>query len=72
LRFRKRVELAVLCEGDARLLNHYGVTVMKGPRQQAAETFADWVTSSETQQLIGDFGRKDFGRSLFTPDGPGS
>jgi tungstate transport system substrate-binding protein len=67
LRFKPRLELVVLCEGDSRLLNHYGVTVMNGERAAAAETFADWITSPQVQRRIGEFGKSEFGRSLFTP-----
>ena len=67
LSFRQRVGLDVLCEGDPALLNRYAVTVLKGARQGLAEMFADWVTQPSTQRLIGDFGRAQFGRSLFTP-----
>ena len=67
LSFRQRVELDVLCEGDPVLLNKYAVTVLKGERQKEAEAFADWITDPGTQRLIGDFGRAQFGRSLFTP-----
>lgn len=72
LRFRSRVGLDVVCEGDARLLNRYGVTIVSGPRQEAAATFADWITSAETQKLIGEFGRKEFGQALFTPSARGA
>lgn len=72
LRFRERVALEVICEQDPRLLNKYGVTVMKGKREKAAETFAKWITSAETQRLIGDFGRKEFGQGLFTPSAHGA
>ena len=72
MRFQRRLGLNVVCEGDARLLNRYGVTVMKGKRIAAAQTFADWITSSDTQRLIGDFGRKEFGQPLFTPSARGA
>jgi tungstate transport system substrate-binding protein len=67
LSFRQRVGLDVLCEGDPALLNKYAVTVMKGARDKVAAMFADWITQPATQRLIGDFGRAQFGRSLFTP-----
>lgn len=67
LRFAKRVDLDVTCENDSRLLNTYGVTVMKGDRRIAAAEFARWITSEDVQRLIGEFGRKEFGRSLFMP-----
>ena len=67
LRFRGRVGLEPLCEGDPHMLNRYAVTVIKGPHQKEAETFSDWMTSPATQKLIGDFGKADFGQPLFIP-----
>lgn len=67
MRFAKRIDLDVICQNDPRLLNKYGVTVMKGDRHKAAEEFARWITSADVQRLIGEFGRKEFGRSLFMP-----
>jgi tungstate transport system substrate-binding protein len=67
LRFKPRIGLAVLVEGDSALHNKYGVTVMKGERQKAAEVFARWVRSEQVQRIIGNFGRAEFGQPLFTP-----
>lgn len=72
LRFRPRIDLAILSEKDPRLLNGYGVTIMKGERSAAARVFADWITSPDVQALIGDFGRADFGQPLFTPSAHGA
>jgi tungstate transport system substrate-binding protein len=33
-----------------------------------AEAFVDFMTSQETQKLIGDFGKDKFGQPLFSPD----
>jgi tungstate transport system substrate-binding protein len=57
LSFRNRGELAVLVEGDHRLLNQYGV-MMVNPAKHAhvkkdlAQTLIDWLTSSEGQAAI--------------------
>lgn len=72
LRFRERVNLDVIVEGDARLLNSYAVTVLKGPRAREAEWFANWLTSSDVQRLIGAFGRQEYGTSLFVPSAHGA
>lgn len=72
LRFRERLDLEVLTEGDERLINRYGVVVMKGENSSAAKTFADWITSTEVQRMIGNFGRETFGRSLFEPSDHGA
>lgn len=64
--------LRVLVEGDKRLINQYGVIPVTGARHAAAaESFAQWITSAEGQQVIGDFGVAQFGRPLFIPNAQG-
>lgn len=72
LRFKPRIGLEILCDRDARLLNPYGVTVLEGKRAEAAVVFADWITGEAAQQLIGEFGRAEFGQALFTPSARGA
>jgi tungstate transport system substrate-binding protein len=72
LAFRKRVALAILGEGDRRLLNVYSVLEVdpsRGPRVNAAggRAFADFVVSAEAQALIGRFGADRYGQPLFVP-----
>ncbi len=67
LRFAPRLQLAVICEHDPRMLNRYGITVMNGARAHASAVFADWITSSAVQRMIGDFGKREFGQALFKP-----
>jgi tungstate transport system substrate-binding protein len=64
------LNLDVLTEGSKDLLNFYHVIVVDHPGTNlaCAEEFADWLLSLPTQQLIGDFGLKEFGRPLFVPD----
>ena len=33
----------------------------------AAQAFADWLVSREGQGVIGEFGKAQYGRSLFVP-----
>lgn len=66
-------DLKVLVEGDPALRNVYHVIDMNrraGERVNTAgaQAFARWIVSVPAQRLIGSFGRKTFGRSLFTPD----
>ena len=72
LRFKPRMDLAILSDQDARLLNPYGVTVLDGKRASAATVFADWITGEEAQRLIGNFGRAEFGQALFHPSARGA
>ena len=68
-----RLDLPVLCEGGADLLNTYRVIVVdpaKHPQVHVREArrFAKWLVSPKIQKRIGDFGRAKYGRSLFVPD----
>ncbi len=66
-------ELPILVEGDPKLFNPYGVIVVSpekhsGVNSKLAEEFVGWLTSLETQKLIGQFGVEEFGQPLFIPD----
>jgi len=55
------------------LLNRYGVIQVNpekhpGVNSALATQFVAWLTSVETQQLIGDFGQDKYGQSLFYPE----
>ena len=68
LAFKNRVDLAVLVEGDTRLLNQYGVMVInpaKHPHTKAAEAqkFVDWIISPAGQSVIASY--KIGGEQLF-------
>ena len=72
LALRDVLDLAVLVEGDVRLLNVYHVHVVNPDRHERvaarqAEAFADFLVEPETQAIIGRFRADEFGRSLFTP-----
>ena len=65
--------LEILVEGDTILFNPYGVIAVNPDKGEhikvdLANTFIDWLTSLETQTLIGEFGVAEFGDPLFTPD----
>ncbi len=66
------LDLAILFEGDPRLLNIYHVMQVNpekhsGVREDAASAFVDFMVSNSTQQLIASFGVEEFGE-LFIPD----
>ncbi len=70
---KDKLQLEILMEGDAALLNIYHVIVVNpanctGVNNTGAIAFADYVISSGAQKLIGDFGVEKFGAPLFTPD----
>ena len=73
LALKKRVDLPILAEGDAILLNIYHVIEVnpaKWPKVNAkgAKAFADFMVSPETQTIIKTFGVDKFGSPLFFPD----
>lgn len=73
LALKKGLGLAILCEGDAALLNVYHVIEVnpaKFPKVNAAgaKAFADFMVSKEAQDLITTFGVEKFGSPLFFPD----
>ena len=70
---QKDLALVILVEGDTVLYNVYHVMVVNpekhaGVNYEGARAFADYITSSETQKMIGEFGLEKFGQPLFVPD----
>ena len=73
LALRKNLDLRILLERDAPLLNIYHVIVVSpkkhpGTNLRGAKAFADFMTAKGTQRLIGKFGADKFGQPLFFPD----
>jgi len=73
LAYQANVDLSILFEGDAVLLNVYHVITVnpeKWPQVnvQGAKAFADFITSPEGQKVIGEFGVEKYGQPLFYPD----
>ena len=70
---KANLQLDILTEKDNVLLNVYHVITVnpdKWPRvnYDGAITFAKWITSPATQDVIGKFGVDKFGQPLFVPD----
>jgi tungstate transport system substrate-binding protein len=70
LSFGNKGDLAVLVEGDARLLNRYDIILLNPakhpvPKQALAKRFAQWLASPEGQAAIGEY--KVHGEQLFHP-----
>ena len=70
---RPNTKLNILCEGDPSLLNIYHVMEVNPEKfgkvnAEGAKAFVDFMTSPETQKLIGDFGKDRYGQPLFFPD----
>jgi tungstate transport system substrate-binding protein len=71
LAFGNRGELAILVEGDKRLMNQYGVILVnpdKHPSVKLADgqAFIDWLVSPQGQAAIADY--KIAGEQLFFPN----
>ena len=72
LAYKGKVELVVLCEGDAELFNPYGVIAVNPAMHPhvnyvLAMAYIGWVTSPEGQAIIREFGKEKFGEPLFIP-----
>jgi len=69
LAYDDRGDLGIVCEGNPRLLNPYGVMVVATTLEPVgAQAFIDWMISPSTQALIGSFGIEEYGQTLFFPD----
>ena len=73
LAYQRRVQLAILLEGDAPLLNIYHVVEVDPARYpkvnaRGGKAFADFMVWPETQELIRTFGVEKYGQPLFFPD----
>lgn len=78
---RDKLQLMILKEGDAGLLNIYHVmqtnpeyikehnpNAARMINAEGAKAFVDFMVAPETQKVIGEFGKEKFGQSLFFPD----
>ncbi len=66
-------DLEILVEGDPILLNVYHVIVVNPDKSElinneGAKAFAQFMISTETQAVIGEFGKDKYGQPLFFPD----
>ena len=73
LSLRKRLDLVVLFQGDARLQNQYHVYAVNPARHpdvkhREARAFIDFLVSAPVQRAIAAFRRDELGQSLFLPD----
>ena len=73
LAYRSNVNLVILFEGDPILLNVYHVITVNPEiwphvNLMGAQTFADFVTSSEGQRIISEYEVAEYGQPLFIPD----
>ncbi len=67
------LDLKVVVEGDTQLFNQYGVIAVNPEKNDqingdGAQAFVDWMLSDKGQNLIAEFGKAEFGQSLFIPN----
>ena len=71
---KKNLSLAILVEGDEKLLNIYHVMEVNPQKftkvnQAGAKAFSEYILSPEGQGLIAVFGKEKYGQPLFFADG---
>ncbi|CAG0954799.1 partial Tungstate-binding protein TupA, partial [Anaerolineae bacterium] len=73
LAYKSNLDLAILFENDPILLNVYHVITVNSDKWpqvniEGAQAFAEFITSSEGQDIIREFGVQEYGQPLFFPD----
>lgn len=75
LAYSTKVQLPVMVERDPVLLNIYHVMPVNAAKfpgvpinSSGGQAFADFMVASDTQAVIGDFGKDKYGQPLFVPD----
>jgi tungstate transport system substrate-binding protein len=73
LSIQDKIDLDIIVEQDPKLYNQYGVIAVNPNKNDkinsaGAQAFVDWIRSDKVQKLIGEFGVKKYGQSLFTPN----
>ncbi len=76
LAFKSQLNLAPLITQGSSLLNRYSAIAVnpdKNPNVniKEADRFINWLISDEGKQIVGNFGKEKYGKSLFIPLGPG-
>lgn len=71
---KKNIDLNILVEGDAKLLNIYHVMEVNPEKfakvnKEGAKAFADFLLSPDAQKIIAEFGKDKYGQALFFADG---
>lgn len=68
LSYKSKLSLVPIVDQGSILLNVYSVIVCtKSANQEMAQNLVDFLTSPEIQNLIGEYGVKEYGMQLFTP-----
>ncbi|KNF07273.1 family 1 extracellular solute-binding protein [Gottschalkia purinilytica] len=73
LKLKDTLDLDIVIEKEDNLYNQYGIIPVnpnknKKINKDGAKEFEEWILSEKTQKLIGEYGKKEFGQSLFIPN----
>ncbi|HLE82412.1 MAG TPA: substrate-binding domain-containing protein [Dehalococcoidia bacterium] len=73
LKWRSKIRLELVVEGDVRLKNFYHAMIVDPKRYpqvkyDMAKQLIDYFTSEALQKSLQDFGKADYGQALFTPN----
>ncbi|MCX7771687.1 MAG: substrate-binding domain-containing protein [Clostridia bacterium] len=71
LKAQSTLDLDILVQNAKELKNTYTLIAVnpekhKGINNKGAQAFIDWMTGAEAKKLISEYGKKEFGESLFT------
>jgi tungstate transport system substrate-binding protein len=74
LAMKDKIDLKIVFEKDVSLYNQYGVILVnpnknKMINKEGAIKLMDWLLSKKGQNLIGQYGVKEYKQSLFVPNG---
>jgi tungstate transport system substrate-binding protein len=68
LAYKSNLDLVPIIDTGSILLNVYSVIVCtKSKQQEMAQNMVDFLTSDEIQDIIGNYGKSTYGKSLFNP-----
>lgn len=72
LSMKDKLELDIVTEKNQSLYNQYSVIALNKDKfdvkYEEAQEFVEWITSENVQQLIGEFGKEEYGQALFVPN----
>lgn len=73
LSMKDEIELDIFVEGNDILFNQYSVTTVNSEKNEqinskGAKKFQKWFSSKYTQEIIGKYGKEEYGEVLFTPN----
>jgi tungstate transport system substrate-binding protein len=73
LAYQTNISLKILIQNDKSLLNVYHVITVNPEtwpqiNLEGAQAFADFITSPQGQEIIREFGVREYGQTLFFPD----